>query len=72
MITKENIADFHFDEYKKIQLTSISRERLIIGTKILTLEGEYICAEISRLAKDINGNIYPIAESVFKKIYQLL
>ena len=70
-ITKDNLEGFTFDLYEKSQLTPISRERLQAGTKVQTLEGEWTCEKFSRLAKDANGNIYPIAESILVKSYRL-
>jgi hypothetical protein len=70
MITREDISDFNFDEYRKLGTTKLSRETLPIGTKVLTLEGEYVCTEPSRLAIDVAGNVYPVAESVFFVCYE--
>lgn len=60
---------FTYDEYAKRGVTQISRERLSPGSVVRTLEGPYVTSEISRLAIDSSGNIYPIAESVFYKSY---
>ncbi len=70
MITKANIGKFTWDDYEKIGTTRLSRETLPAGTKVETLEGEYTCAESSRLAVDVNGNVYPVADSVFQKSYR--
>jgi hypothetical protein len=70
-ITKADTNKFTFDNYRKVALTPLSREVLPIGTKVETLEGEYTCAEPSRLAIDAAGNVYPVAESIFRKSYQL-
>jgi hypothetical protein len=69
MLTKDDIGKFTFVEYRKIGSTKMSVEILPVGTKVLTLEGEYTCGEPSRLAIDANGNVYPIAESVRQKSY---
>lgn len=69
MIEKTDIGRFTFKEYNKKIPTKISNEILVIGTEVATLEGKYICKEESRLAIDINGNVYSIAESVFQESY---
>lgn len=71
IITKQNLDCFTFLNYQKIGSSKISDQTLDPGTKVQTLEGEYICTEHSRLAIDVAGNIYPIAESIFKKSYVL-
>lgn len=68
-ITKDDAHRFTFDEYRKVGTTKLSREVLPTGTKVATLEGEYTCAEPSRLALDVQGNVYPVAESVFVRSY---
>jgi hypothetical protein len=70
-ITKADIGRFTFAEYEKVGRTKLSHEVLPVGTKVETFEGEYTCAEPSRLALDVNGNVYPVAESVFKQSYRL-
>lgn len=69
-ITKADASKFTFTQYRKIGTTSLSNEVLPPGTKVQTLEGEYTCAEPSRLAIDAAGNVYPVAESVFRKSYE--
>lgn len=66
-----DVGLFTFGKYRKISITKISNELLATGTMVETLEGEYVCAEPSRLAIDMSGNIYPIAESVFLQSYDL-
>ncbi len=70
MITKADASRFTFDEYRKVGTTKLSREVLAAGEKVATLEGEYTCAEDSRLAIDAAGNVYPVAESIFRKSYE--
>lgn len=70
MITKEQISPFTFRDYVKRGVTRISDQTLQPGDQVLTLEGKWTCAEPSRLALDIDGNVYPIAESVFEKVYE--
>ncbi|HSZ58628.1 MAG TPA: hypothetical protein VK797_23370 [Tepidisphaeraceae bacterium] len=69
-ITKEDAGRFTFAEYRKLGTTKLSNEILAAGTKVQTLEGEYICAEPSRLAIDASGNVYPVAESIRLKSYE--
>lgn len=69
IITKDNLENFTFQKYRKTNLTSISDQTLLPGTKVQTLEGEWVCNEPSRLALDNEGNVYPIAESIFKTTY---
>jgi hypothetical protein len=70
-ITKEDAGQFHFQEYRKVGTTELSDEILPVGTRVQTLEGLYVCAESSRLAIDVHGNIYPVAESIFERSYEL-
>jgi hypothetical protein len=70
VITKNDIPNFTFDEYQKIATTKLSREMLSPGTEVETLEGKYVCAEPSRLAIDVKGNVYPVAESVVQGSYK--
>lgn len=69
-ITKADIDRFTFGEYRKVGTTKLSYELLEKGTSVATLEGEYVCAEPSRLAIDASGNVYPVAESVVQKSYE--
>lgn len=69
IIRREDAKRFHFKDYEKIGTTPISDETLPIGTNVQTLEGSYTCTEPSRLAIDVKGNVYPIAESVLEKSY---
>jgi hypothetical protein len=69
-ITKDDASRFTFAEYRKVGTTKLSNEVLEAGTKVQTLEGEYTCAEPSRLAIDALGNVYPVAESIFRKSYE--
>jgi hypothetical protein len=71
MITNQDAALFTFAEYRKLGTTKLSDQVLPVGTKVQTSEGVYVCSEPSRLALDANGNVYPVAESVFAKSYQL-
>lgn len=71
VIQKEDTSHFTFKRYRKIGTTPLSDEILPVGTKVQTLEGCYTCAEPSRLAIDPAGNVYPIAESIFRKSYEL-
>ncbi len=70
IIRKDNVKDFTYTEYRKVGTTKLSNEVLPAGQKVETLEGEYTCAEPSRLAIDVAGNVYPVAESVFVKCYE--
>lgn len=70
-ITKDDASKFTFAEYRKVGTTKLSNEILGVGTKVKTLEGEYVCAEPSRLAIDASGNVYPVAETVRLKSYEL-
>lgn len=70
-VTKNDVQQFHFRQYRKVGTTPLSDEVLPIGTKVATLEGWYTCAEPSRLAVDSAGNVYPVAESIFRKSYEL-
>lgn len=72
MITKDDVVNFTFCEYAKSARTFISDQTLDVGSHVQTLEGEYVCTEPSRLALDVDGNVYPIAESIFFKTYVLL
>jgi hypothetical protein len=69
-ITKDDAAKFTFAEYRKVGTTRLSNEVLPVGAMVCTLEGEYTCAEPSRLAIDAAGNVYPVAESIFLKSYE--
>lgn len=69
-ITKKDACKFTFAEYRKVGTTKLSNEILPLGTKVETLEGEYTCAEPSRLAIDAAGNVYPVAESIRLKSYE--
>lgn len=71
-ISKDDVSKFTFKEYRKVGTTRLSDESLAVGTKVQTLEGEYTCAEPSRLAIDAAGNVYPVAESIFRKSYDLV
>jgi hypothetical protein len=71
MILKEHKDQFTFRLYHKIGTTQLSDEILPAGTVVRTLEGDYTCAEPSRLAVDASGNVYPVAESIFQKTYKL-
>lgn len=71
MITSADTADYTFRQYRKVGTTSLSDEILPVGTRVETLEGEYVCAEPSRLAIDADGNVYPVAESVRLASYEL-
>ncbi len=71
LITNVDARMFTFDEYEKVGTTQLSREILEVGQRVQTLEGEYTCAEPSRLAIDANGNVYPVACSIFNKSYRL-
>lgn len=70
MITKNDIAKFNFSEYRKVGTTKLSDETLPVGTEVETLEGKYTCTEPSRLAIDAAGNVYPVAESIFNRVYE--
>lgn len=70
LITKNDVDKFTFASYKKVGTTQLSNEVLQKGQRVETLEGEYICAEPSRLAIDAAGNVYPVAESIFVKCYE--
>lgn len=69
-VTKDDAARYTFAEYRKVGTTNLSNELLPVGTRVETLEGEYICAEPSRLAIDAAGNVYPVAESIFRQSYE--
>ena len=71
MIRNTNAGEYTFREYRKVDTTRLSDEVLPVGTKVATLEGEYVCQEPSRLAMDVAGNVYPVAESVFVRSYEL-
>lgn len=71
IITKKDIDKYNFEKYKKSTTTKISIEVLPVGSKVETLEGNYTCQVPSRLAIDEEGNIYPIAETIFEKSYEL-
>ncbi len=71
IITKKDINKYNFEEYKKVKNTKISIEVLPVGSKVETLEGNYTCQVPSRLAIDEDGNVYPIAETIFDKSYEL-
>lgn len=68
-ITAANLDQFTFQEYGKLGTTRVSDETLETGTVVATLEGDFICGSPSRLAIDAKGNIYPVAESIFRKTY---
>lgn len=68
-VEKGDAARFTFKRYRKTAISEISDEVLPVGTVVRTLEGDYTCGEPSRLAKDVSGNVYPIAVSVFDKSY---
>lgn len=70
-ITKADAANFTFKDYRKIGTTKLSDEVLPVATVVLTPEGEYTCAEPSRLAIDAAGGVYPVAESIFRKSYEI-
>lgn len=70
LITNESIGNFTFAEYEKIGTTKLSNEVLAVGQRVKTLEGEYTCAEPSRLAIDASGNVYPVAVSIFERSYR--
>ena len=70
VITRHDIEHFTFREYRKHGTTKLSNETLEEGQRVLTLEGEYTCGELSRLAIDAKGNVYPVAESVFAVSYE--
>ena len=72
MISKDDIGNYVFREYRKTGTTKLSDEILPVGTSVATLEGEYVCQEPSRLAIDVAGNVYPVAESVRLKSYELV
>lgn len=69
MIKKTDKNKFTFSRYQKIQCTEISDQILPIGSEVETLEGVYKISEPSHLAIDMDGNIYPIARSIFIKSY---
>ena len=71
-ITKDDARNFSFSDYRKVGTTKLSNEILPVGTKVETLEGEYTCIEPSRLAIDAAGNVYPVAESIRLKSYELV
>lgn len=70
VITRHDIEHFTFREYRKHGTTKLSNETLEVGQRVQTLEGEYVCGELSRLAIDAKGNVYPVAESVFAVSYE--
>lgn len=70
VITRHDIEHFTFREYRKHGTTKLSNETLEVGQRVQTLEGEYACGELSRLAIDAKGNVYPVAESVFAVSYE--
>lgn len=59
MITSADKTNYTFRQYRKTGTTSLSDEILPTGTRVATLEGEYVCQEPSRLAVDAAGNVYP-------------
>lgn len=69
-INKDDATAFHYQRYRKKGTTEISDEVIPAGTKVATLEGDYRCSEQSRIARDVKGNVYPIAESVFSESYE--
>jgi hypothetical protein len=69
-ITKHDVDRYSFDDYRKVGTTRLSRQTLPTGTQVETLEGMYVCSEPSRLAVDVAGNVYPVAESVFVRSYE--
>lgn len=71
-ITRGDADNYTFREYRKVGTTKLSNEVLPAGTRVETLEGEYVCAEPSRLAIDVQGNVYPVAESVVVRSYELV
>ena len=71
MITKADADKYTFAEYRKVGTTKLSNEVLPAGAVVGTLEGYYTCAEPSRLGIDVSGNVYPVAESVRLKSYEL-
>lgn len=71
-ITRGDAGNYTFREYRKVGTTKLSNEVLPAGTRVETLEGEYVCAEPSRLAIDVQGNVYPVAESVAVRSYELV
>jgi hypothetical protein len=70
MITKEDVGLYSFSKYRKVTLTPLSDQVLPPGTEVQTKEGVYICAESSRLTVDQAGDVYPVAESEFRKTYE--
>lgn len=70
LITKDDASRFTFSEYRKVGTTKMSDQTLPTGTKVQTPEGEYTCAEPSRLAIDAAGNVYPVAESIKNASYE--
>jgi hypothetical protein len=70
IITKNDVQQFTFAEYRKVGTTKFSNEILPAGTTVRALEGNYICAEESRLRIDAAGNVFPVAHSVFFKSYE--
>ena len=70
VITRHDLEHFAFREYRKHGTTKLSNETLEVGQRVQTLEGEYACGELSRLAIDAKGNVYPVAESVFAVSYE--
>lgn len=70
LITKDDVHRFTSRAYRKVAATWISDDVLAPGTRVETLEGEYVCSEPSRLATDVAGNVYPIAESVLAASYE--
>jgi hypothetical protein len=71
VITREDKDAYTFREYRKVGTTKLSDEILPVGTRVATLEGEYVCQEPSRLAIDSAGNVYPVAESIRVASYEL-
>ncbi len=69
-ITKADKNDFVFAYCRKKVLTPISETKVPAGTEVETLEGWFKCAEESRIAVDSQGNIYPIAESIYQNDYE--
>lgn len=70
-ITNDSIELFTFTQYRKVGTTRISDQLVPAGTKVQALEGEYTCAEPTRIAIDASGNVYPVANSIFLKSYEI-
>jgi hypothetical protein len=70
-VTRADIPQYDFTEYRKVGTTKLSDQVLSAGTEVETLEGIYTCAEPSRLAIDKAGNVYPVAESIVVLSYEV-